>query len=250
MNEFESIEGKVAVITGSGRGIGKGIAEKLASHGAHVVISDIDMQTAEATAEEIAKTGVETLAVSCDVSNEEDVKNMFAKTFEKWGKVDILINNAGINKDGLFIRMKPDAWKKVIDVNLTGMFYCTQAAANIMRKQRSGTIVCISSIAANGNPGQANYSASKAGVIGMANTLAKELAPFGIRVNCVSPGFIDTPMTQAIPEKHKVRIIESIPLNRAGKPEDIAKAVLFLTSDMAEYITGHVLNINGGITAL
>jgi len=250
MNEFESIKGKVAVITGSGRGIGKGIAEKLAGHGAHVVITDIDIDTAKETAAEIEKTGVETLAIACDVSNGDDVKNLFSKAVEKWGKVDILVNNAGITKDGLFIRMKPEAWTKVIDVNLNGMFYCSQAAANIMRKQRSGIIICISSIAAHGNPGQANYSASKAGVIGMAKTLAKELAPLGIRVNCIAPGFIDTPMTQAIPEKHKTRIIESIPLKRAGKPDDIANSILFLSSDMANYITGHVLDINGGITGL
>jgi 3-oxoacyl-[acyl-carrier protein] reductase len=245
--DFADIKGSVVLVTGSGQGIGKAIAEKFASFGANVVVSDLNKETAENTAKEISSMGVDTLAIACDVSNKEQVDSMFQKILEKWGKLDILVNNAGITMDGLFIRMKEEQWSKVLTVNLTSMFFCSQAAANIMRKVRKGVIVNVSSIAAHGNPGQANYSASKAGVIGLSNTLARELAPLGIRCNAIAPGFIKTPMTDKIPDKHKERILSNIPLARIGDPEDVANAVLFLSSDMAGYITGHVLNINGGI---
>jgi len=248
--DFSDLKGSVVLVTGSGQGIGKAIAEKFASFGANIVVSDLNPETAEATAKEISAMGVETIAVPCDVSDKEQVDSMFAKVLEKWGKLDILVNNAGITMDGLFIRMKPEQWTKVLSVNLTSMFYCSQAAANIMRKVRKGVIVNVSSIAAHGNPGQANYSASKAGVIGLSNTLAKELAPLGIRCNAIAPGFIKTPMTDKIPDKHKERILANIPLARIGDPEDVANAVVFLSSEMAGYITGHVLNINGGIGGL
>lgn len=249
-HDFSEIKGQVVVVTGSGQGIGKAIAEKFAAHGAHVVITDINQETAEATATELQTHGIETLAVACDVSKKEQVDNLFAKAVEKWGKVDILVNNAGITKDGLFIRMKEEAWDAVINVNLKGAYLCSQAAANIMRKARKGCIVSISSIAATGNPGQANYSASKAGVIGLSNTLAKELAPLGIRSNAVAPGFIHTAMTDKIPEKYRTKIIDAIPLKRIGEPDDVAKVILFLASELAEYITGQVIHINGGITNL
>ncbi|MDH4200659.1 MAG: 3-oxoacyl-[acyl-carrier-protein] reductase [Spirochaetia bacterium] len=248
--DFSDIKGQVALVTGSGQGIGKAIAEKLAAHGAHIVISDVNPETARKTADEIAGMGVETLSAACDVSSKEQVDNMFQKILEKWGKLDILVNNAGITMDGLFIRMKEEQWQKVLSVNLFGVFLCSQAASNIMRKVRKGTIISISSIAAHGNPGQANYSASKAGVIGLSNTLARELAPLGIRSNAIAPGFIRTPMTDKIPEKHRERILAGIPLARPGEPEDVANAVLFLASDLASYITGHVLDVNGGITGL
>lgn len=247
---FDEMKGKVVIVTGSGRGIGRGIAELFADQGCNIVVTDINEETTKQTAEEIATKGVETLPVVCDVSNREDVDAMFKAAVEKWGKVDIVVNNAGITMDGLFLRMKPDQWQKVMDINLTGVFNCSQAAANVMRKARSGVIVNISSIAANGNPGQANYSASKAGVIGFSKTIAKELAGAGIRVNVVAPGFIKTPMTDKIPEKLRDMMIDNIPLKRPGEPEDIARAILFLASDLAGYITGHVLDVNGGISGL
>lgn len=248
--DFSDIKGQVVVVTGSGQGIGRAIAEKFAAHGANIVISDVNAETAAQTAKEIAEFGVETISVACDVSNKEQVDAMFAKALEKWGKVDTLVNNAGITMDGLFIRMKEEQWLKVLSVNLFGVFLCSQAASNIMRKVRKGSIISISSIAARGNPGQSNYSASKAGVIGLSNTLARELAPLGIRSNAIAPGFIRTPMTDKIPDKHKERILASIPLARAGEPEDVANAALFLASELSAYITGHVLDVNGGISGL
>jgi len=248
--DFADIKGQVVVVTGSGQGIGRAIAEKFAAHGANIVISDINPETAAQTAKEVAAMGVETISVSCDVSNKEQVDAMFQQALEKWGKVDTLVNNAGITMDGLFIRMKEEQWDKVLSINLKGVYLCSQAASNIMRKVRKGTIISISSIAAQGNPGQANYSASKAGVIGLSNTLARELAPLGIRSNAIAPGFIQTPMTDKIPDKHRERILAAIPLARAGQPDDVANAALFLASEMASYITGHVLNINGGISSL
>lgn len=249
-NEFSELKDQVAVITGSGRGIGRCIAEKFAEYGVKVAISDIDLETANDTASEISKMGVETAAFACDVSKKEEVDALIGGTVEKWGKIDILINNAGITMDGLFIRMKEEQWSKVIEVNLKGVYLCAQAAANVMRKVRSGVIINMASIAAEGNPGQANYSASKAAVIGLTKTLAKELAPLGIRSNAIAPGFIHTPMTDKIPDKHRERIVEAVPLKRVGEPIDVANAALFLASPMASYITGHVLNVNGGITSL
>jgi 3-oxoacyl-[acyl-carrier protein] reductase len=248
--DFSDIKGQVVLVTGSGQGIGRAIAEKFAAHGANVVISDVNPETANKTAQEIAAYGVETLAVACDVSNKEQVDAMFQKILDKWGKLDTLVNNAGITMDGLFIRMKEEQWLKVLQVNLFSVFLCSQAASNIMRKVRKGCIISISSIAAHGNPGQANYSASKAGVIGLSNTLARELAPLGIRSNCIAPGFIKTPMTDKIADKHRERILATIPLARAGEPDDVANAALFLASQMGSYITGHVLDVNGGISGL
>ncbi|MDH4261968.1 MAG: 3-oxoacyl-[acyl-carrier-protein] reductase [Spirochaetia bacterium] len=248
--DFSDIKGQVVLVTGSGQGIGRSIAEKFAAHGANIVISDVNPETANKTATEIAQYGVETLAIACDVSKKEQVENMFQKILDKWGKLDTLVNNAGITMDGLFIRMKEEQWLKVLEVNLFGVFLCSQAASNIMRKVRKGSIISISSIAARGNPGQSNYSASKAGVIGLSNTLARELAPLGIRSNCIAPGFIKTPMTDKIPEKHRERMLSAIPLARAGEPDDVANAALFLASELSSYITGHVLDVNGGISGL
>ncbi|MDH5716222.1 MAG: 3-oxoacyl-ACP reductase FabG [Spirochaetia bacterium] len=249
-SSFQDLKDKVVIITGSGQGIGKSIAEHFADNGSHVVISDIHEETAQNTADEIKKKGVDTLAVVCDVSKYDDAKNLVSKTVEKWGKVDILINNAGITMDGLFLRMKPEQWQKVLDVNLTGVYNCTHCAVNVMRKERKGNIISLSSISAQGNPAQANYSASKAGVIGFTKTLGKELASLGIRVNAIAPGFIQTAMTDKIPEELREKMIAHIPLGRPGQPEDIANAALFLASEMSSYITAHVLDINGGIAGL
>lgn len=247
---FDDIKDSVVIITGSGRGIGKGVAEMFANHGAKVVIVDIDENTAKATAAEIAQKGVETLAIACDVSKYEQAENLAGKTIEKFGKIDILVNSAGITSDGLFVRMKPDQWQKVIDINLTGSYNTCQAVVNHMRKARKGNMINISSIAAGGNPGQANYSASKAGIEGFTRTLGKELAPMGIRANAIAPGFIQTAMTDKIPEKLREQMIKAIPLGRPGQPEDIARAILFLASDLSGYITGQVISINGGLTGL
>jgi len=248
--QFDDLNKKVVVVTGSGQGIGKAIALLFADHGANIVITDINQETANQTAEEIKTRGVDAIAVASDVSSKDDVNNLFAKAVEKWGRVDVLINNAGITMDGLFIRMKEEQLDRVLDINLKGTFLCAQAAANVMRKERSGVIINISSIAAQGNPGQANYSASKAGVIGLTKTLAKELAPLGIRCNAIAPGFIHTPMTDKIPEKYKEKVLAAIPLARFGEPDDVAKVALFLASDLSSYITGHILDINGGISGL
>lgn len=247
---FADIKGQVVLITGSGQGIGRAIAEKFAAHGANIVISDINPETAKNTAAEIAAYGVETLAVACDVSNKEQVDRMFAQTVEKWGKVDTLVNNAGITMDGLLIQMKEEQWLKVLQVNLFSAFLCSQAAVNVMRKVRKGSLISISSIAAHGNPGQANYSASKAGLIALSNTIAREYASRNIRSNCIAPGFIKTAMTDKMDDKYKEPILKAIPLARIGEPEDIANAALFLASNLSSYITGQVLDVNGGLTGL
>ena len=242
------LKGKSAVVTGSARGIGKSIAEKLASLGAAVVINDINEEAAKATAAEIAtKYGVETLAHACDISKEEDADAMIDACVKKFGKIDILVNNAGITRDTLMLRMKKEQWDQVIAVNLTGTFLCTKAAFKHMMSARSGAIVNLSSIAGvNGNLGQTNYSASKAGVIGFTKSAALEGAMRGVRCNAIAPGFIATDMTAAIPDKIKEVMLKSIPLARAGLPEDIANGVAFLVSDLSSYITGQILEINGG----
>lgn len=242
------LKGKAAVVTGSARGIGKSIAEKLASLGASVVINDITEDTAKKSAEEIAaKYGVETLAYACDISQEDQADALIDACVKKFGKVDILVNNAGITRDTLMLRMKKEQWDQVIAVNLTGTFLCTKAAFKHMMSARSGAVVNLSSIAGvNGNLGQTNYSASKAGVIGFTKSAALEGAMRGVRCNAIAPGFIATDMTAAIPDRIKEAMLKSIPLSRAGTPEDIANGVAFLVSDMSSYITGQILEINGG----
>ena len=244
---FEDIKDSVAIITGSGRGIGRAIANLFAEHGAKVVISDIDQDVCNEAAEEVKGKGGEVLAVVCDITKPEQVQNLVEKTVEKWGRIDHMINNAGITKDGLFIRMKPEQWNFVIDINLNGTYNCCYAVSNVMRKQRKGNIINLSSVALQGNPGQANYSAAKAGIVGLTKALAKELASMGIRVNCIAPGFVHTRLTDAIPDKIKTEMIKQIPLGRTGEPNDIAKPILFLCSDMASYLTGQTIDVNGGI---
>lgn len=242
-----NLSGKAAVVTGSARGIGKAIAHKLASLGADIVISDINAEQASAAAAELAsQTGRKVIAQAGDISKQEDAEALVDACVKTFGHIDILVNNAGITKDTLFMRMKKEQWDAVIAVNLTGTYLCAQAAFKQMMKQRSGAIVNISSIAKDGNMGQANYSASKAGVVGFTKTVALEGAPRGIRCNAIAPGFIKTDMTDAIPEAIRNRMVKMIPLQRAGLPEDIANGVAFLASDMASFVTGHVLDINGG----
>lgn len=239
--------GKVALVTGAGRGLGKAIAMRLAEEGAKVVIADLAAENCYAVKEDIEKKGGEALAIVCDVCKRDQVGALFDKIIEAFGTVDILINNAGITRDALLKDLTDEQWDAVMNVNLKSMFLCTQFAAKIMSENLIGKIVNIASIAGEmGNPGQTNYAASKAGVIGMTKSLAKELAKKNICVNAIAPGFIDSEMTQVVPEKVKEYFIKQIPLGRMGKPGEIASACVFLASNEADYITGQVLRVNGG----
>ena len=242
------LKDKVALVTGGGQGIGRVIGDNLAKSGAHVVLGDINLENAEKSAKAILANGGSASAILLNVADPENVKEVFDLIAKEFKPLDILVNNAGITKDGLFVRMKEDDWDRVLAVNLKGSFLCGQQAAKQMMKQRQGTIVNIASIVGvMGNAGQANYSASKAGLIGLTKTMARELAPRNITVNAVAPGFIDTEMTRVLDEKIKDKLIEQIPLSRLGLPDDIAHSVAFLVSDRSSYITGQVLNINGGM---
>ena len=242
------LQNKVALVTGGAQGIGKTISEELFRNGAHVVLGDVILEGAQATAEAINNNGGSASAVKIDVSNPAEVKQVFDSILKDKKPVDILINNAGITRDGLMIRMKEADWDRVLNINLKGTFLCSQQAAKQMMKQKSGVIVNIASIVGvMGNFGQANYSASKAGVIGLTKTLAREVASRGIRVNAVAPGFIDTEMTRVLDESVRQSLIEQIPLAKLGLPEDVARCVAFLVSDRSSYITGQVINVNGGM---
>lgn len=242
------LEGKVALVTGAAQGIGKAIAHLLAKNGADVVVSDINLEKAQETSEAIQKMGRKSLALKVNVVDLSEVERMVETILGQFGRIDILVNNAGITRDRLILRMTEEDWDAVLDVNLKGTFHCTKAVIRHMAKQRSGKIVNIASVSGEmGNPGQANYSASKAGVIGFTKTIAREFAARGINVNAIAPGFIQTAMTDAIPEKSKETLIQMIPMERLGQPEDVAEAVLFLVSERSSYITGQVLNVNGGI---
>ena len=242
------LQNKVALVTGGAQGIGKTISEVLGRNGAHVVLGDVNLEGAQATAEAINNSGGSASAVKIDVSNPAEVKQVFDSIMKDKKPVDILINNAGITRDGLMIRMKEVDWDIVLNINLKGSFLCSQQAAKQMMKQKSGAIVNIASIVGvMGNFGQANYSASKAGVIGLTKTLAREVASRGIRVNAVAPGFIDTEMTRVLDESVRQSLIEQIPMAKLGLPEDVARCVAFLVSDRSSYITGQVINVNGGM---
>ena len=242
------LSGKVALVTGAAQGIGKAIAMLLARNGADVVVSDINLEKAQETANEIEGMGRRSFAIKVNVADLKDVERMGEAIVEQFGRIDILVNNAGITRDRLILRMTEEDWDAVLDVNLKGTFNCTKAAIRYMSKQKSGKIVSIASVSGEmGNPGQANYAASKAGVIGFTKTIAREFAGRGINVNAIAPGYIQTPMTDAVPEKTKEELKRMIPMERLGKPEDVAQAVLFLVSENSSYITGQVLNVNGGI---
>ena len=242
------LKDKVALVTGGAQGIGRTISEELARAGAHVVLGDVNLEGAQARAEAINNSGGSASAVKIDVSNATEVREVFDFIIKDKKPVDILVNNAGITRDGLMVRMKESDWDLVLDINLKGSFLCSQQAAKQMMKQKSGAIVNIASIVGvMGNFGQANYSASKAGVIGLTKTLAREVASRGIRVNAIAPGFIDTEMTRVLDEEVRQKLIEQIPLARLGLPEDVARCVNFLVSDKSSYITGQVINLNGGM---
>ncbi len=242
------LSGKIALITGSAQGIGKAIAYAIAREGAHTIISDINMQEAEKTSHEIEKLGVQSLAIKLDVRNYAEVQESVNKILDKFGRIDILVNNAGITMDNLLMRMKEDDWKIVLDINLTGAFNCIKAVSRSMLKQKSGRIVNIASvIGIIGNAGQANYAASKAGLIGLTKSVAKEFASRSITVNAIAPGFIKTAMTEVLSEEVRQNLLRSIPLHKLGEPEDVAKVVIFLVSDEGNYITGQVIRVDGGM---
>ena len=242
------IEGKVAVITGGARGIGREIGLVLAKEGADIVICDINMELSTKTQQEIESLGRRSLSVLTDVTNFSHAEETVNKTLDKFQKIDILINNAGITRDGLLLRMKEEDWDMVLSVNLKGTFNFTKAVSKVMIKQHSGRIVNIASIIGIiGNAGQANYAASKAGIIGLTKSAAKELAGRGINVNAIAPGFIDTEMTAKLPEDVRQKMLAQIPRGRFGQPIDVAKAVLFLVSDFSDYITGQVIPVDGGM---
>ncbi|MGD6899817.1 3-oxoacyl-[acyl-carrier-protein] reductase [Bacillus infantis] len=243
------LDGKSAIVTGASRGIGREIALELARQGANVAVNYSGSEAkANETVEEIKALGRDAFAVKADVSDSEAVTAMMKETLERFGSIDILVNNAGITRDNLLMRMKEEEWDEVISINLKGVFLCTKAVTRQMMKQRSGRIINVSSIVGvSGNPGQANYVAAKAGVIGLTKTSAKELATRGITVNAIAPGFISTDMTDKLNEEVKEQMLSGIPLGRLGEPSDIAKVALFLASEDSRYMTGQTLHVDGGM---
>ena len=243
-----SLNGKIALVTGAAQGIGRDISLGLAADGADVAICDVNLEAAQKTSSEIEGRGRKSLAVKANVASSADVTAMMDQVVEKFGRIDILVNNAGITRDGLILRMKDEDWDLVLSINLKGAFLCTKAALKHMAKQRAGTIINIASIVgAMGNAGQANYVASKAGLIGLTKTIAREYANRNVTANAVAPGFIDTAMTQALSETVRQELAKQIPLGRLGSSEDVASAVRFLASPSAAYITGQVIHVNGGM---
>jgi len=243
-----SLHGKVALVTGASQGIGRDTALALAAAGAKVALAARNEEKLASLLTEITGAGGEGLAVKMDVADAEQVKNGFKQVLDKFGRLDILVNNAGITRDGLAVRMKLEDWDAVLRTNLTGAHLCIQQALSTMMRARSGRIINITSVVAQmGNAGQANYVAAKAGLIGLTKAIAMEIASRNVTVNAVAPGFIDTPMTEALPDKVKQDMKTRIPLGRMGTPREVAAAIVFLASDEAGYITGHVLDVNGGL---
>ena len=244
-----NLTGKVALVTGASRGIGQATAVELAKAGADIIVNYIGSETvAQETVDKIEALGRKALKIKADVSNADEVQAMVEEAHAAFGHIDILVNNAGITRDGLLIRMKDSDWDDVLNINLKGVYLVSKAVAKIMVKQRAGRIINMTSVSGvTGNVGQANYAAAKAGVIGFTKTCAKELAARGITVNAVAPGFIETAMTDVLPEKIKEGIAATVPFGRMGQPEEIASVVTFLASDFASYITGQVLNVDGGM---
>jgi 3-oxoacyl-[acyl-carrier protein] reductase len=245
---MSKLKDKVAFITGSAQGIGKAIAATLAKEGANIIVSDINLELATQTAKEITALGVKAMAIKTNVADLADVERSVEEISKTMGRIDILVNNAGITKDNLLIRMKKEEWDAVIGVNLTGVFNCTKVVGTLMMKQRYGRIISIASIVGQmGNFGQANYAATKGGVIALTKTVAKELASRNVTANAVAPGFIQTAMTDKLSDEVKQKMMELIPLGKLGTPDDVANAVLFLASPAADYITGQVIAVNGGM---
>ncbi|WP_438317515.1 3-oxoacyl-[acyl-carrier-protein] reductase [Sporosarcina sp. FA9] len=246
MNRFT---GKAAIVTGASRGIGREIALQLAKEGAKVAVNySGSKEKADEVVQLITQLGGEAFAIQADVSKADSVKNMVDQTLERFGSIDILVNNAGITRDNLLMRMKEDEWDDVLNINLKGVFLCTKGVTRQMMRQRAGKIVNVASIVGvSGNPGQANYVAAKAGVIGFTKTVAKELATRNINVNAVAPGFITTDMTEALSDEVKDQMLSVIPLGKLGSPENVARTVLFLLSDDAAYITGQTIHVDGGM---
>lgn len=240
---------KVALVTGAARGIGRAIALKLAGHGADIIVNDLDAEGAASTARQVEAAGARAHVDGADIADRAQVEGLFDRIDAACGQLDILVNNAGITRDGLLLKLSQAQWDQVMAVNVNGVFHCTQLAARRMVERKTGgKIVNLSSASGQmGNIGQVNYATSKAGIIGMTKTLARELARFNINVNAVAPGFITTPMTATVPETVKDRLIKGIPLGRPGTPEDVANAVCFLVSDESAYITGQVIACNGGM---
>lgn len=238
---------RIVLITGAARGIGLAIARRCLEEGARIVMVDLKQDDLETAKGSLADIQGQIIIKACDVASEDQVRNLAEEIKTELGGLDAVVNNAGITHDNLFMRMTMDQWQSVINVNLTGTYLMARHCVNLIRKSACGRIVNMSSVAANGNPGQANYSASKAGVIGLTKTLALELARYNITVNAIAPGFIETDMTRAIPEKAREEWLSKIPAGRAGQPSDVADAVVFLLSDAAAYVTGMVLGVDGGL---